>query len=218
MGYLYIDESGDLGFEKGSNYFIITCAKIDNEKDNVAFLRIPKKVRQRTLKKKYKKGFELKFTNSSPLIRERYLSRLKDLDLQVFSLIIKKEYTNNELRDNLPILYNYLLKILLEKPLKEIDISNNLTIYLDKCMSKNQMENFRAYIETEFVYLFNKVPKINVVHVSSAGHPGLQVTDFICGAFGYKYNTAKQKGDCESYINLFKDKVIIEKNDLFKKK
>jgi len=44
MTYLYIDESGDLGFGKnGSEYFIIACVKINDEKTNICFRRIVKK-------------------------------------------------------------------------------------------------------------------------------------------------------------------------------
>ncbi len=53
MVYLYIDESGDLGFSRGgSKYFILSCVKMDNEETNKQFRRIPKKIRQRMLSKK----------------------------------------------------------------------------------------------------------------------------------------------------------------------
>ena len=50
MVYLYIDESGDLGFTKGgSDHFIIACIKVDDEDTNKNLQRIPKKIRQRKL-------------------------------------------------------------------------------------------------------------------------------------------------------------------------
>lgn len=83
MVHLYIDESGDLGFKKGcSDYFVISCIKVDDEETNKNLQRIPKKIRQRKLRKKAMKCPELKFSNSSVLIREQFLSRAAKLDSQ----------------------------------------------------------------------------------------------------------------------------------------
>ena len=216
MVYLYIDESGDLGFSgTGSEYFVITCIRIKDEKTNVLYKGIIKEVRQAVLKKKSKKLSELKFSNSSLLIRERFLTRAAKLDIEVFSLIIKKEFTQQKLKDNLPILYSYLIRVIIDRA---VTPSNDIHICLDKCMSTSQMENFQTYIQTEFYFRFKEVPKLKIIHENSNCNEALQVTDFICGAFGYKYNTAHVKGDFEHYTNLIKGKVILEKNDLFKKK
>lgn len=218
MTYLYIDESGDLGFgEKGSEYFIIACVKINDEKTNYCFKRIVKKIRQRKLSKKLRTKSELKFSNSSDLIRSEFLKRAAKLDIEIYSLIIKKDYTHKDLRDNLPILYNYLINILLEKPLVNINKNSDLIIFLDKCMSPLQRKSFETYTKTKFLSVFNKIPKINLIHDSSIGNEGLQVVDFICGAFGYKYNTARLEGDFNRYSNIIKNKIAVERNDLFKK-
>lgn len=217
MTYIYIDESGDLGFsKKGSEYFILTCVKIDDEETNQSFRRIPKKVRQRKLAKKYKKLAELKFSNSNNEIRKNFLLRVSKLNLEIYIVVIKKEKTYDELQSNLPILYNYLIKILLESPLKRVKDSLHLDICLDRCMSIFQKENFENYIKTEFFAIFQKIPKVSIAHESSTQNECLQVLDFVCGAFGYKYNTARLDGDAEYYTNLIKNKVIVEKNDLFK--
>lgn len=219
MAYLYIDESGDLGFGKsGSDFFIITCVKINDEKMDFAFKRIAKKVRQRKLSKKFKETPELKFTNSSEIIRNEFLARAVKLDIEIYSLIIKKEHTKKELQENLPILYNYLISILLEKPLTKVDDGYELTIYLDKCMSPSQRSNFENYAKTKFFSIFKRIPKITLIHDNSASNAGLQTIDFICGAFGYKYNTAKLKGDFDKYVKIIKSRTIIEKTDLFKNK
>ncbi len=216
MTLIYIDESGDLGMSpKGSNYFIITAVKLCDSLD-VGYCRIPKKIRQKGLKKKDKKTSELKFSNSSVLIREMFLNRVAKLDISIYSLIIEKKYTQHKLKENLPILYNYLTKILLEKVLVDIK-REKLTLCLDKCMSQPQRDNFENYIKTEFFNLFQDVPEVEIIHENSCSHPGLIVTDFICGAFGYKYNTAKLKGDFNRYVDLIQNKIKIEKTNLFKK-
>ena len=217
MTYIYIDESGDLGFGgKGSRYFILACVKIDDEKTNIDFRRIPKKIRRISLKKKYKEMAELKFHNSSNQIRVKFLEKVSKLNIEIYVLIVEKRYTNSALIGNLPILYNYLIKILLEKVLKNFDKNKKLDICLDKCMSASQTENFENYIKTEFFYIFRNLPNLKIEHHNSCSDEGLQVLDFICGAFGYKYNTAGLSENSDYYANIIKNKIIIEKNDLFK--
>ena len=214
-----MDESGDLGFgSKGSKYFILACVRINDDETHIKFRRIPKEVRERTLTKKAKKQSELKFSNSSLLIRERFLSRVAKLNVEVLTLIIEKRLTQKQLQENLPILYNYLIKILLEKAFSGLPIDNKLILCLDKSMSQIQGENFEAYVKTEFVYLFNVIPSVEILHESSNHNECLQVVDFICGAFGYKYNTSNLSGDFDYYTNIINNNIKIEKNDLFKEK
>lgn len=217
MTYLYIDESGDLGFGKhGSSYFVLTCIKIDDERVHQSFCRIPKKVRQRKLSKKHKRLAELKFSNSSDAIRNDFLRRVAALDVEIYAVVIPKEKTNNELQNNLPILYNYLIKILLEKPPTRIKSDLHLMICLDRAMSLWQRQNFEAYVKTEFLSIIRKLPKVEILHENSQQNPCLQVADFVCGAFGYKYNTAQLQAGAEKYLNIVKRRIIIERCDLFK--
>ncbi len=217
MSVIYVDESGDMGMSDGSDYFIITAVKLE-EDVNLEFCRIPKKIRQKGLKKKTKKIAELKFSNSSVLIREMFLNRIAKINLSVYSLIIDKKLTQQKLKENLSVLYNYLIKILLEKVLVDVNKSHKLKICLDKCMSPNQRMNFENYLKTEFFSLFNIIPDVEIVHEVSYNNQGLIVTDFICGAFGYKYNTLNAAEDFDYYTNIIKDKIKVEKTNLFKKK
>lgn len=218
MTYIYIDESGDLGFNsRGSCYFIITGIRINEENVHTLFKRIPKKVRI-LLRKKHRKKTELKFSNSSDLIRTRFLKQVASLPIEVFSLVIEKKYTSDDLRKNIPILYNYLIKILLEKLLSDINQNDPLEICLDRSMSKVQRENFENYVKTEFLSLFQHLPKLEIKHDSSEHNECLQVTDFICGAFGYKYNTLNLSSESDKYTLIIQSKIKIEKVDLFKNK
>lgn len=54
------------------------------------------------------------------------------------------------------------------------------------------------------------------VEVNSTINGGLQVTDFVCGAFGNKYNTMKLKNDFDRYTGIIKYKLKLEKNNFFK--
>jgi hypothetical protein len=213
MTWIYIDESGDLGFsDKASKHFIITAVKIADERTNTLFRRIPKEIREKTLTKPARKCNELKFSNSSPLIRERFLTRAAKLDVTVFSLIVKKERTKLSLRENLPVLYQYLIKMLLENVLRGEE-GHELIIFLDRCMSSSQREHFESYIRTEFFALFKEAPLLRIVHEDSCDNPGLQVVDFVTGSFGYKYNTlpSQRSHDKDHYLAIIAQRVIVEK-------
>lgn len=96
MRYIYIDESGDIGkSRKYSEYFIMTSVEIYDEHTNILFNRIPKLVRKSGLKKKFKNMPELKFSNSSRDIRERFLNKVAKLHILIFALVIKKKPQTN---------------------------------------------------------------------------------------------------------------------------
>src|SRR3990167_7905996 len=102
MAYIYLDESGDLGFSpKGSKYFIISCVKIESDEIQAKFSRIPRKVRKKLFKKKQKTMPELKFSNSSQTVRKLFLELSSNLPIEVYSLIVEKKHTKKELQDNL---------------------------------------------------------------------------------------------------------------------
>jgi hypothetical protein len=217
MTFIYVDESGDLGMgEKGSKFFIICATKIEDESTLSTFRKIPKIIRQRKLKKSFKEKTELKFYDSSPLIREQFLSRSSKCNIEIYALIIEKKLTNQSLQHNLPILYNYLIKILLEKIVPSVNRKEKLTIYLDRCMSQSQQVNFENYVKTEFLHLFSDLPDLEILHENSLNNPGLQVHDFIVGAFGYKYNTRERRDDAERYVQIIASKIQLERNDFFK--
>ncbi len=217
MHSIYIDESGDLGISSlSSQHFVLVAIKVNDDKTNILCSRIPKFVRKKLLKKRFKKTSELKFSNSSEHIRNIFLQKAAKLDIEIYSLIINKQFIKEKLKKNLPILYNYLIKILLEKVLVNLNKNKQLVICLDKSMSASQRVNFENYIKTEFLYLFKDIPCIKFIHENSHHNPNLQVTDFICGAFGYKYNTANCKSNCDCYTSIVKSKIKIERNDLFK--
>ena len=85
-------------------------------------------------------------------------------------------------------------------------------------MSLEQRNNFENYVKTEFLSIFNKLPNVVITHENSEQNPCLQVLDFACGAFGYKYNTKRLGEDSEIYTRLINSKIKLEKTDLFKPK
>jgi len=219
MKYIYIDESGDLGFsEKSSRYFIIACAVIDDDKTHIQFKRIPKKVKIKKIDKKTRKNAEIKFSNSSPHIRKFFLEAANRLPIRIYALILNKKHARQKIVSNIPVLYNYLIGVLLENASYDQLMKGKLTICLDRCMSRDQIGNFEMYAKTEFLKKFNNFPDFSITHESSSSNECLQVVDFICSAFGYKYNRMGLRKGCDEYTKIFQGKIALEYRDFFKEK
>ncbi len=79
MTHIFLDESGDLGFSKGSSkWFLFTIAIVENPR---TLEKIVKKI-WKSLKKKHKNLGELHAFNEKPITRKRLLkcvAQIKDL-------------------------------------------------------------------------------------------------------------------------------------------
>lgn len=129
--FVYIDESGDMGFrDSSSKYFVITVLKTKDEK---GVRRCIKKIRQRKLKKKLKQVPELKANNSTPYIRKKLLKDLKRLDIDIYCLILPKEKVYKKLREVKFKLYNYVVGMILPGA---IAFNRNITLVVDRLSQK----------------------------------------------------------------------------------
>lgn len=87
--FVFVDESGDIGFGMGSSRHITVAAVIVEESSRLE--RIPMKLRRRRLKKSLLRKSELKFHNSNPDFRRAVLKRIVALnDARIVSVTIDK--------------------------------------------------------------------------------------------------------------------------------
>lgn len=96
MLYVFIDESGNLGFtKKSTKYYVIASVETRNL---IELNGVVKKVRK-TLRKKKKNIPEFKFTRSDDVIRRRFLSRLIEIDVSFSVIVLQKQTVYNYLKD-----------------------------------------------------------------------------------------------------------------------
>lgn len=200
--YIFIDESGDLGFDfskngKPTDFFLVGAIKIDDEK---YLSRIIKRHRKR-IKKKKKTKPEIKFTSTSPENRRRILEDISKTDLQIFIVYIDKHNAYEYIKNDPVRLYSYMLKILAEKCFPE-QITENTMIVFDKTFSKTQQETLELYLKTQNEYLMQTKNSILILHVPSHERQGLLCADFVCGAVMQKIN-----GKSDVYFNIIEDKL-----------
>ena len=115
MWYLYLDESGDLGFDfvnkKPSKFFTITVLAINGTDTNRNFM---KAVRQ-TARRKLPRGRELKGAFTDIHVKEYFYKLVKPVKFGVYALTLNKKRVFEKLTEDKARVYNYIARILLEK-------------------------------------------------------------------------------------------------------
>jgi hypothetical protein len=208
MAYLFIDESGDLGFSKGSSkWFSFTIILTKNKRP---LEKVIKKARK-SLKKNHKRVNELHAYHADEVTRKRVLKSLSELeDLQVLSIILNKEKVYVDLQNQKNYLYNYVANILLDRLHTKgvLSADEHLDICFDrKDTKKNLRKNFVNYLQGNLVHKRNG--NINITLCASHQEKALQAVDFVSWAIFRKY----ERGDYE-YYEIIKNK-IVEENPLF---
>lgn len=186
MRYLYLDESGNLADK--NPFLIIVIISQTNPRDSWGIM---KKARQKLLHaKKPKVQREIKFNNSSEKLRTFILTRIALKPLKIYVHVIDKE--SRRIIDS-PFNYGLILNYVLTNSSPDLRACE---IYIDqKFTKKRHTEEFLEILKFS----------TNYQTVNSLNNENLQITDFVAGAFGVKYNYNNPK-----FSNLIKRLVVIE--------
>lgn len=205
MLYIFLDESGDLGFsEKSSKWFLFTIAMISDVR---ALERVVKKI-WRPLRKKHKKLGELHAYHADNITRTRLIRGLAEIsDLKVVSVILNKTKVHVDLSNQKNYLYNYTANILLDRLHSNglLKDHEKIELYIDRKDTKKKLR------DNLIQYLTSSMNDRGHVHFSvklhsSQDNKSLQAVDFISWALFRKY----EKGDYEFY-ELIKSKIVDER-------
>ncbi len=201
--YVYMDESGDLGFSKNSSkWFIFTLAITPDKR---ALERVTKKV-WKPLKHKHKNLGELHAYHSNDVTRNRMLKKINEIeDLKVLCVVLNKQKVYIDLQNQKNYLYNYTANILLDRlHNKGVLTQSNVELYIDRKDTKKSLtENFTNYLAKSMAKRGND---ITVSLHKSHENKSLQAIDFASWAIFRKY----EKGDTD-YYDIIKDKIVDER-------
>jgi len=205
MAYIFLDESGDLGFKKSSSkWFLFTIAIVS---DLRSLERVVKKI-WRPLKKKHKKLGELHASHEKNITRKRVLEQLNEVnDLKILCVILNKKKVYVDLQNQKNYLYNYTANILLDRlHTKEmLKPGESLNLYIDRKDTKKLLrENFINYLTHSMKKRHNGAFKVELR--SSYENKSLQAVDFMSWAIFRKY----ERGDYEFY-EMIKSKITDER-------
>ena len=212
MAYIFMDESGCLGFNfnkpKTSNHFIITFLMTNNDKIldkivNKTFRAIPPKKRRNHVG-------SLHCNKEDNKTRAKLFSLLKDKDVSVMVISLNKHKVYTKLQDEKTILYNYVTNMLLNRIAEKrlLPTKDKITLIASRRETNRFLnENFKNYLETQ-VSATHKI-LMDVVIKPATSDKGLQVVDFVSWAVFRKY-----EHNDDYFYNTIKN-LIIEERGLF---
>lgn len=205
--FLYLDESGDLGFDfdnkHPSSYFVITILAAKN-------FSVLKTAIRRTLNnkinhtKKKRVVNELKGSATTSDIKRYFYSLLRNYnDWFLHAIVLDKRYLikKRPFITGKETIYNLLAKTILE----EIETINHATVvhlYVDKSKNPKEIETFDAYIQSNLAKSFLGEKILNIEHLNSEKNAGLQAADMFCYGIARKY-----EHDDVSWYSLFMDRI-----------
>lgn len=206
MAYIFLDESGDLGFNfsksKTSKYFIITLLFL-SRKDGIE--KIVKKIfKSFTPKERKYHGGTLHAFREKHKTRTKLLTMLCEKDVSIVSLYLNKNKVYAKLRESKHELYNYVTNIVLDRICTKKLIPKNEPIYLiasRRETNKFLNNNFKNYLQKQAEG--NHRLKIEIEIRTPHSEKCLQVADMVCWAI---FRSREHNDD--TYRDLIKEKIV----------
>ena len=209
--YLFMDESGCLGFDfnkkKTSKYFVVTCLFTTNKRP---IEKVVKKIHGGLGKQLRKHSGVLHCAKEKKITRQRLLQLLQGKDCSIMAIYLNKRKVYTRLQDEKHVLYNYVTNILLDRIFSKRFASTieHITLVASKRETNKFLnENFSSYLNRKVTNMHNI--KFTVEIKTPAEEKSLQAVDFVSWAIFNKY----EHGD-DSYYKIIREKVM-EENALF---
>lgn len=203
---IYIDESGDLGFNldhKGTwKYLILTALVCDSFHTSQKIIHAIKKVRYHENKRNKKALLsELKGSKTKLDLKRYFFKQLNTVKgWQLFSIIKNKNDQNNLYKD--AISHNQFYNQSIIKLLQNIPFQNHNTLIIDRSKNPKEIQRLNILIEDHFK---NSSTFFTIKHDHSYIHAGLQAVDIFAWGIARKY----EYNDINWY-QIFKERITLE--------
>ncbi|MCX7120861.1 MAG: DUF3800 domain-containing protein [Gammaproteobacteria bacterium] len=209
---IYLDESGDLGFDfnnsKTSQYLVIALLVCYDDEASDNTMRAVRK----TLKTKVSKNtHELKGSFLALPIKKYFLDQMKKCSGWYLSAAIadKKSWLRNHRANHnhepkKKVLYDEIAMSVFSQ-ITDIDTALYIDIVIDKSKNKDEINEFDAAVKAAIEARIGRKATLTIRHRSSHEELGLQAVDVFCSGLGRKY----EKSDLTWYTE-FSDKIQSE--------
>jgi len=209
MWYLYLDESGDLGFDfvnkKPSKFFTVTILALGSVEANRKLIKAVKVVLRRKLNPKNKRkrlALELKGTGTTLEIKKYFYKQVEDVEFGIYSITLNKLRVYERLIKEKSKVYNFVARQVLDHIPFEKNNSERVELILDRSKSKSEIEEFNSYIRNQLEGRLSPRTPLDMYHWKSHETPGLQVADMFCWGIFEKYERNRVE-----WLEIFKDKI-----------
>jgi len=205
--YVYLDESGDLGFgQGGSKYFTIAFTVMKNP---IPFRRCVKKVK---IRHNIPHDVELKGNTTRLFIKEELLGKFAGLEIEIHAITVKKANVLPKLRRNTNILYNYMVGLSLAERILAEKTPTKVSVNIDRRVISVPALQIEEYLKSK-VWLEGKRLDIDleINHLDSHEAYAIQGIDIICNSIFRKYNWNNYR-----LFNIIRNKVKGDKRLFFR--
>lgn len=216
MWYLYLDESGDLGFDfvnkRPSKFFTVTIVALSGRDSNRELIKKVRLVIRRKLNPpKHRKRIvlELKGSQTTIDIKKYFYEKIKDVKFGIYSITLNKKCLFEKLTLDKARVYNYVARLVLDQIPFEKNNNDRVEFILDRSMGKPEIEEFNTYIRRQLEGRLSPNIPLEISHSHSDEQPGIQVADMFAWGIFHKY----EYGDKEWY-SCFEEKIIFDKQFL----
>lgn len=202
--YIYLDESGDLGFNEQSSKHHVVAVLATHDPTTIvnAMNRYKKKIRKLSSKRN-RKPWEFKFNKASNDVKIDILNIISSKDIKIGYICVDKTHAHPNSWKNGNDFYAHVCSVLLNEFLIEIS-DPKISLVVDKQFNKRGRKDFNKYLRRTITDVSDGRKVLNITHVNSRQNPCLQAVDFVCGAVFRRYN----KHDPE-YFEIVKNKCIV---------
>lgn len=190
--YLFLDESGDLGFN-GSKYFVISILEVDSLKDSKKLEKLINKMKRQKFNKELKNFNELKAYKLSDKMKIYLLTNLRNFNINSYSLVINKNVFSNSNKINSDNV-NYVYMDFICNLISRININYPINMSLDNFVLEKHKTKFKNKILEE-LNDFKRNSEISFI--SSQSSKQIQIVDLIAWSIFQKFENNNLK-----YINL----------------
>lgn len=214
MWYLYLDESGDLGFDyvnkRPSKFFTILILAIKREYNRQLINSVKHTLKRKLNRKRNKKRTiqELKATSTTLGIKKYFFKQVERLPFALFCLTLNKRKVYERLTREKERVYNYVARLVLDQ-IRFENADQQVELIVDRSKSQKQIREFNEYIINQLKARINPKVPLNINHENSIVYKGLQAADLFSWGVFRKYE--KQKCD---WFDVFKGKVKLDEQFL----
>jgi len=211
MWHLFLDESGDLGFDfvnKKPSHFFTICILATSEDDSYYTIR---KAIKTTLHRKINRNKpvaqfknEIKATETPLQVKKYFYEKSKGCKFGIFSVTLNKPRVFTRLIHEKDRIYNYIARKVLDQiPFEKAGERVQLTI--DKSKGKREIQDFNCYIIRQLKGRLDPRVPLKIDHIASYQDAGLQAADLFAWGILRKY----ERDDLE-WFNCYAEKVLLD--------
>lgn len=196
MWYLYLDESGDLGFDfankRPSNFLTVAILVVEGMKMNRALIDAVKKTIHRKLNPRGKRNRivkELKGYFTSIAVKKYLYAQLNGIPFDLYCVSIDKRQISGKLVEEKHHVYNYVARLVLDAISFE-KAQDRVKLIIDKSKNKWQIQEFNSVVINQLLGRLEPTVSVEIVHSSSNEDWGLQAADVFSWGIFRKYERA----------------------------